>query len=116
MPADKKNSSKAKTREGSRTKKSKLQPLPKDADREELIRTRGKEAFETIANLAIEGNLKKEELRVKCLLYLADLWAKNARKNLENSSDFEATLANIARRAAEKYDRKQKQRKSGQGG
>lgn len=81
-----------------------------------MIRTRGKEAFETIAYLAIEGKLEKEELRVKCLLYLADVWAKNARKKLEASSDFEATLADIARRAAEKYDKKQKQRRSGQDG
>ncbi len=88
---------------------------PSDEDVEDLIRTKGKEALEEIARLAMESDLK-EELKVRCLLYLADLWAKDARKKLESASDFDATLADIARRAAEEYEKKYRQRKSGQGG
>lgn len=91
----------------------------KELANSELLKTTGKEAFEKIAGLVLGEKTDDEikpELKVRCLIFLAEQWAKNARKKLETASDFEATLADIARRAAEKYGRKCKQRGAGQGG
>lgn len=119
--APKKRNPKTKTRRGpvrqqkDAKQKDNGQPQAKLGN-SELLKTRGKEAYERIADLALKEGLEKEELLVRCLIFLADQWARNARKKLETASDFEATLADIARRAAEKYGRKCKQRGTGKGG
>ncbi len=116
MPSKKKNSKneKARTSSGAEEKKdSKPEAELKNSD---LLKTKGKEAFKKIANLALDGELDKKPELIRCLIFLAEHWAKDARRKLETASDFEATLADIARRAAEKYDRKCKKRGSGKGG
>ena len=115
MPVKRKNEPKGEKTSDPKTGDGECKAIPSDAELNELIRTNGKKALKEIAPRALDSNLK-DELRVRCLLYLADLWAKNARKKLETASDFEAVLAEIARRAARQYDKKQKQRRSGQDG
>ncbi len=115
MPVKQKNEPKGEKTSDPITGDGERKSIPSDAEFDELIRTNGKDALKEIARLALKSDLK-DELRIRCLLYLADLWAKNARKKLEAASDFEAVLAEIARRAARQYDKKQKQRRSGQDG
>ena len=120
MPSKKKTATSKKTPAISGADGKKTSQRRPELENSELLRTKGKQAFKKIASLVLgrkkKGEEIKPELKVKCLIFLAEYWAKNARKKLETASDFEATLADIARRAAEKYDRKCKKQGSGKGG
>ena len=77
---------------------------------ERLLETKGQDAYEQIAELALGEKAKelKPYLKVRCLIFLADPWVRHTRKRLQTVRRIKATLADIARRAAEKYGRKGK--------
>jgi hypothetical protein len=87
MPANKKNTAnkkkdakpggKQKQKKETEEKKEENQPEVK-LENSDLIKT-GKEAFEKIADLALEGKIKGA-LRVRCLIFLAEQWTHNARR------------------------------------
>ena len=70
MPVKRKNEPKGEKTADPITGDGESEAIPSDAELDKLIRTNGKEALKEIARLALKSDLK-DELRVRCLLYLA---------------------------------------------